>query len=173
MGTHNDRFLFWKINLQAPLRRTPLGFDSWDHLLDLWVMPDGSWSWKDEDELEEAVDLGLFSEAEARAIRAEGERVIGRLDGLIPTGWERWRPDQAGRRCHCRSAGTAEDPTLPPRPSDASCFRATRNAVLAALAWRLGHHADWPRGIPFTRAATGRARAATSREPLRHRGGKR
>ena len=85
------------------------------------------------------MDLGLFSEAEARAIRAEGERVIGRLDGLIPTGWERWRPDQAGRRCHCRSAGTAEDPTLPPRPSDASCFRATRNAVLAALAWRLGH----------------------------------
>ncbi|MBV8715460.1 MAG: DUF402 domain-containing protein [Chloroflexi bacterium] len=41
-----DRFLFWKINLQAPLRRTPLRFDSWDHLLDLWVMPDGSWSWK-------------------------------------------------------------------------------------------------------------------------------
>ena len=39
------------------------------------------------------MDLGLFSEAEARAIRAEGERVIGRLGGLIPTGWERWRPD--------------------------------------------------------------------------------
>jgi uncharacterized protein DUF402 len=90
-----NRFLFWKVNLQAPLRRTLLGFDSWDHLLDVLVMPDGSWSWKDEDELETAVGLGLFTAPEARAIRAEGERVIAGLERLIPTGWERWLPEPA------------------------------------------------------------------------------
>jgi hypothetical protein len=39
----------WYVNLQAPLRRTQFGFDSEDHVLDIRVAPDLSWSWKDED----------------------------------------------------------------------------------------------------------------------------
>jgi predicted RNA-binding protein associated with RNAse of E/G family len=88
----SDEFAGYYINLQAPLRRTPIGYDSSDHVLDIVVAPDGSWRWKDEDEFEEAIQLGLFTPNEAADIRAEGERVITRLSNLLPTGWENWRP---------------------------------------------------------------------------------
>jgi hypothetical protein len=88
-------FLGYYINLQAPLRRSAHGFDSLDHVLDVVVSPDGAWRWKDEDELDEAVAVGLFTAHEATGIRAEGERVIGRLSELLPTGWEDWVPDAA------------------------------------------------------------------------------
>jgi uncharacterized protein DUF402 len=91
----SDTFLGHYINLQAPLRRTPIGFDSCDHVLDIVVDPDGAWHWKDEAELGEAVELGIFDAREAAEIRAEGERVIAQLPRLLPTGWERWRPNPA------------------------------------------------------------------------------
>ena len=86
-------FLGYYVNLQAPIRRSPYGFDSLDHVLDIVVKPDGTWHWKDEDELKEAVALGLFTDREALEIRAEGERVIASLPGLLPSGWEGWSPD--------------------------------------------------------------------------------
>jgi hypothetical protein len=49
------------------------------------------WSWKDEATLEAWVEKGRFTEAEARAIRAEGERVLAAWP--FPTGWEDWTPD--------------------------------------------------------------------------------
>src|SRR5262249_24542348 len=51
----DDSFAGWYVNLQEPLRRSPVGFDTDDLVLDIWVEPDGSWHWKDEDELEIAV----------------------------------------------------------------------------------------------------------------------
>jgi hypothetical protein len=86
----------WYINLEEPLRRTIIGFDFMDQWLDVIVKPDFSgWHWKDEDELEEAVSLGLISPEKAEAMHAEGERVIAWLQsGKSPfNGWEEWRPD--------------------------------------------------------------------------------
>ena len=83
-------FAGWYVNLQEPLRRSPLGFETDDLVLDIRIQPDRSWAWKDEDELEEAVRLGRFTEDEAQAIRAEGERVLE--ERPWPTGWEDWRP---------------------------------------------------------------------------------
>lgn len=80
----------WYVNLQAPLRRTPLGFDMTDWALDIRIEPDGTWAWKDEDDFNEAIALGILSEDSAAAVRAEGERVISRQPW--PTGWEDWRP---------------------------------------------------------------------------------
>jgi hypothetical protein len=88
-----DAFRGWYVNLQEPLRRTALGFDTDDLVLDVWIEPDGSWWWKDEDELDEAVRLGRFTAPEAKAIREEGERVVAAWP--FPTGWEDWRPDPA------------------------------------------------------------------------------
>lgn len=106
LGMHwdhaTDRFLGWYVNLQEPLRPTPLGYDTMDQVLDIWIEPDRSWQWKDWDELVEAEQDGLFTPDEADAIRAEGRRVVGQLDGLIPTGWEGWRLDPS-----------VELPTLP------------------------------------------------------------
>lgn len=84
-------FLGWYVNLQVPHVRTELGFDTSDQVLDIWVEPDQSWRWEDEDELEVALHLGHLSPREAEAIRAEGERVVDAWP--FPTGWEDWRPD--------------------------------------------------------------------------------
>jgi hypothetical protein len=86
-----DTFRGWYVQLGEPLRRSTLGFDGMDHALDVWIEPDGTWSWKDEDDFAEAQGLGIFTPEQAAAIRAEGERVLAARPW--PTGWEDWRPD--------------------------------------------------------------------------------
>jgi predicted RNA-binding protein associated with RNAse of E/G family len=86
----------WYVNLEEPLRRTAQGFDYLDQFLDVIVKPDLSgWHWKDEDELEEAVSLGLVSKEKAAVMYIEGDRVVAWLQsGKSPfSGWEKWRPD--------------------------------------------------------------------------------
>ena len=78
----------WYVNFEQPLRRSPVGFDTFDEKLDLIVKPDGSYRWKDEDELEQAAALGLLDPEE---VRAEAERVLE--EWPFPVGWEDWRPD--------------------------------------------------------------------------------
>jgi predicted RNA-binding protein associated with RNAse of E/G family len=95
-----DEFLGWYVNLQSPLRRTPIGFDTPpDHALDVVVAADRStWTWKDEDELEEAVAAGLFSSEDAARFRVEGERAARAIIERMPPfdePWEDWRPDPA------------------------------------------------------------------------------
>lgn len=70
-------FQGWYVNLETPSRRWSRGIDMTDLVLDIWVNPDRTWSWKDEDELAERTDHpDYFSAADAAAIRAEGEKVI-------------------------------------------------------------------------------------------------
>ena len=98
-GDH-EAFVGWYVNLQAPLERTPFGFDTEDHVLDVDVEPDLTWRWKDEDEFAEAVRLGRFTADQAAGIRRAGEASIAELEaGAWPfrAGWERWRPDPAWR----------------------------------------------------------------------------
>ena len=78
----------WYVNFEQPLRRSPVGFDTFDEKLDLIVKPDGSYRWKDKDELEQAAALGLLDPEE---VRAEAERVLE--EWPFPVGWEDWRPD--------------------------------------------------------------------------------
>jgi len=90
-------FRAWYVNLQQPLTRTPIGFDTEDHVLDLVIEPDvASWSWKDEDELADAIRVGRFTPSEAAAIRSEGKTAIAALEARewpFDQGWEEWRPD--------------------------------------------------------------------------------
>jgi hypothetical protein len=96
--TGTTRLDCWYVHLQEPRRRSAVGFDTKDQLLDIVISPDKStWRWKDEDEFDEAVALGLYSPAEAAAIRAEGERVIGLLKNNQPPfcdGWDTWSPPE-------------------------------------------------------------------------------
>ena len=88
----------WYINLEDPLCRTTIGFDYMNQILDIIVEPDlSSWFWKDEDEFQEAQELGLISLERARAMRAEGERVVEMLlsGKSVFNGWENWEPDSA------------------------------------------------------------------------------
>jgi hypothetical protein len=88
----------WRyINLEAPWRRTAIGFDSKDHWLDLWSEPDSDdWHWKDEDELAWLVEQSLVDDAYAASVRASGERAVARIrsgDTLLHPSWSTWRPD--------------------------------------------------------------------------------
>jgi hypothetical protein len=86
----------WYVNLETPIVRTPVGFDTMDHELDIVISPDLSkWRWKDEDAFQLLVEGGAFTRPEAEAIRAEGERVIRKLESQATphwAAWERWRP---------------------------------------------------------------------------------
>ena len=85
----------WYINLQQPLARTAIGFDTQDYWLDIVICPDRSeWHWKDEDQFNEVTALGMYSPEQAREIRAEGERAVRRVQTNQPPfceGWENWR----------------------------------------------------------------------------------
>jgi Protein of unknown function (DUF402) len=91
-------FSNWYVNLETPYRRTPIGIDYSDQELDIVVLPDGSWSFKDWDLLDEHVALGRYTPSEAAAIRGQGERIGRELDaGTRWWGdrWINWRPDPA------------------------------------------------------------------------------
>jgi hypothetical protein len=93
-GTAHAVWVFehgWYVNLQEPFRRSSLGVDTADQLLDLVRTRAGEWRWKDENELAAAVERGYLSEQESRSIRAEAQRVIAA--DAFPTGWEDWEPD--------------------------------------------------------------------------------
>jgi hypothetical protein len=89
----------WYVNLEDPLRRTEIGFDYRDLLLDAVVEPDRSrWEWKDEDELADAVRDGLVGADDTGRLRDEGERLVRRIVGLdrpFDRDWWDWRPDPA------------------------------------------------------------------------------
>jgi uncharacterized protein len=84
---HDREVDHWYVNFERPLRRTPVGVDTFDEKLDLIVSPAGRFRWKDEDELEQAAAAGLLDPDE---VRAEARRVLD--EWPFPTGWEDWRP---------------------------------------------------------------------------------
>jgi predicted RNA-binding protein associated with RNAse of E/G family len=86
----------WYINLENPLIRTNRGFDYLDQFLDIIVKPDlKTWHWKDEDEFQEAQDLGLISPREAKTYLDEGLKALKLLQSgkSVFNGWEQWKPD--------------------------------------------------------------------------------
>ena len=86
----------WYVNLQEPLRRTDVGFDYLDLKLDVIVEMEGSWLWKDEDELAEAIAQGLVPAEDEARLRAEGERAVRRIVDREPPfdrDWTTWSPD--------------------------------------------------------------------------------
>ena len=93
----DHRFREWYVNLEEPWRRTPIGFDSRDNLLDIVVAADlSTWEWKDEDELAWAIDSGRHTADEAIAFRHEGHRALEQLRrGAFPfeRDWPNWKPD--------------------------------------------------------------------------------
>ncbi len=94
------RFRGSYVNIQSPLR--PVGrtcFEYTDWFLDVRIPPAlDTYEWKDEHELEEAVERGLLTEAEARDVRRAGERAIEhvlRREPPFDRDWSSWRPDEA------------------------------------------------------------------------------
>jgi hypothetical protein len=88
------RFRGWYVNVQTPFRRTPAGVDIVDRTLDIVVRPDGSWYWKDEDELALAVAKGACSPELASQIRRAGEDAAALIESKaspFDDEWIGWR----------------------------------------------------------------------------------
>lgn len=87
----------WYINLQEPIRRTCIGFDTMDHTLDVVIRPDMSeWTWKDEDEFAEAQKAGSYSSEKAHEIWAEGEKAVRLITverRALYEEWKNWHAD--------------------------------------------------------------------------------
>lgn len=87
----------WYVNLQLPLRRSAVGFDTTDLVLDLVGTPDAvMWRWKDEDELAAAIAAGTVDGADAERIRREARALADAVTAGRPPfdadPWS-WRPD--------------------------------------------------------------------------------
>ena len=94
--TSPRRFTGWYVNLEAPFIRTEVGVDTTDNSLDLVVMPDFTWRWKDAGMAPEWVAVGVFTQAQTEKFFADGKEVIGMaeerrfpFDGSLAD----WAPD--------------------------------------------------------------------------------
>lgn len=83
---NGDGFAGWYVNLESPYVRHPDAVETVDHLLDIWVEPDRTWRWKDEDEFSAMTDHPLyFDTTTAAAIRAQGEQALALVEaGVYP-----------------------------------------------------------------------------------------
>ena len=97
----DSNFHSWKINLEKPMRRMTLGFDYMDQLLDIVVSADrSSWHWKDEDEVRQAQDLGIFTAEQVSKLYQLGERALQTIQAHEPPfdiAWENWQPEPEWR----------------------------------------------------------------------------
>jgi len=91
----SNRFYGWKVDLIAPFRRTSLGFDVVDEVLDIVVRRDRSYLWKDEDEMARFVELGIYSQAEDDVLHEAGREVIDLVNqsrSPFDDEWIGWKP---------------------------------------------------------------------------------
>lgn len=107
----DDRLVMWYVNAEAPWRRSPIGFDTYEHVLDAVIdSARTTFEWKDEEELAWKVSRGEISPVEAAAIRAELAGAISDVLGGEPpwtNDWEQWRPDPRWTR-PCLPTGWTE-----------------------------------------------------------------
>lgn len=91
-------FLCWYVNFQEPMRRSRLGWDTFDLALDIVVFADRKWQWKDADHFEALQGLDVVSAGAAAAVLADAEAVIADIEaGAYPfdRDWSSSRPDPA------------------------------------------------------------------------------
>ncbi len=89
------RFRGWKVNMEAAFRRTPIGFDTTDHFVDIVVKPDFDWYWKDEEEMREWRKKGGYEAGEIESFLAAGreaEEMIKRRLAPFDGSWNDWLP---------------------------------------------------------------------------------
>ena len=95
------RFRGWKVNMEAAFRRTPIGFDTTDHFVDIVVKPDLTWYWKDEEDMRQWRKKGAYQPGEIESFLAAGreaEEMIKRRLAPFDEVWSNWQDESlAGR----------------------------------------------------------------------------
>ncbi len=91
-------FRGWYVNLQDPFRRTPIGYDTQDLELDIWIPREGGWRLKDDEDMEERIREGRYTPEQVAAIRVEAKRITEEFDAgnrWWSEEWATWAPDPA------------------------------------------------------------------------------
>lgn len=83
-------FTTYYVNFEEPFRRTPVGFDTNDHTLDILVKPNLEWIWKDREDFEKLVASGNFSAEFGAAVEEAAREVLGLIERRMPPFSERW-----------------------------------------------------------------------------------
>lgn len=88
--------LGWYVNFQRPYRRTSLGIEAMDLMLDLVVEPDRTWRWKDQHEFEQLERLGLLDDDSVERVRRSREVVVASIEAGRPPfcdPYPQWTPN--------------------------------------------------------------------------------
>ena len=86
----------WYVNLQEPIKRTPIGFDTMDHMLDVVIEPDmNKWRWKDVDEFSKAQEAAIYSKETASKIWQAGEKAVRLITSERRSFYQKWAAWQA------------------------------------------------------------------------------
>jgi len=87
-------FTGWYVNFGSPVIWHGTVADTRDWHLDLWVLPDGTHWWKDEEEASVAARFGHVETRELDVARYEGHRVVADVDGWLNEigDWRSTRP---------------------------------------------------------------------------------
>jgi predicted RNA-binding protein associated with RNAse of E/G family len=96
----NGEHFGYYINLQRPFRRSRAGIQTMDLMLDVIADRNGSWRWKDEDDLEILLAKGLIDGATGQRVRNEAMRAIQRFqlsEAPFDGSWTSWRPPASWR----------------------------------------------------------------------------
>jgi predicted RNA-binding protein associated with RNAse of E/G family len=91
-------FRGYYVNLEEPFRRTPIGFDTNDHQLDIVVTPELRWSMKDEDVVAERERDGSFSTEFVAELRRAAGRIVESIErraAPFDGSWVAWRPERS------------------------------------------------------------------------------
>jgi hypothetical protein len=115
------RFAGWYLNLEEPIRRTSIGYDTQDLELDVWIPVGEPWRFKDAELLEERVREGRYTEEQYDAIHALGRDVGAMLERGERWWDERWAgfaPDPAWRAPAFPPGW--ENAPIPPSPAPAA-----------------------------------------------------
>jgi Protein of unknown function (DUF402) len=95
------RMRCWYVNFERPARRTAIGFDTFDLLVDLVVEPDlSAWRWKDEDEYAQGRRLGVVNDTDHRAVDEARGQVLAMIEDREgpfagDSRWPRWRSEES------------------------------------------------------------------------------
>lgn len=106
-GRNYSIWLFWDgvgekrsiakyyINFEEPFRRTPIGFDTQDHTLDIEMKPTFEWNFRDTEQLNEHLVHGFYSQELVSLILKEAHNAV---HSYIPENrrlileWSKWTP---------------------------------------------------------------------------------
>ncbi len=91
----DGEFAGWYVNLESEKRKVGSRIDTVDWHLDLWISPDRTVTWKDEDEAAEAVRQGLLLPEHLELAYRTGHDIIGRFDSWLDEigDWRDFRPE--------------------------------------------------------------------------------